>query len=75
MYVIGNGVDTGYFKPDEMVDRAQNIVLYTGRLDSRKGVVDLISSAKSVCENYPEVKFILTGKGPNREYIQNVFRV
>ncbi|MGI5892723.1 MAG: glycosyltransferase family 4 protein [Bacillota bacterium] len=70
MYVLGNGVDTGYFKPDEMVDRAQNIVLYTGRLDSRKGVVDLISSAKSVCENYPEVKFILTGKGPNREYIQ-----
>lgn len=70
MYVLGNGVDTGYFKPDEMVDRAQNIVLYTGRLDSRKGVVDLICSAKSVCGNYPEVQFILTGKGPNREYIQ-----
>jgi len=70
MYVIGNGVDTGYFKPDEILERAQNIVLYTGRLDSRKGVVDLISSAKFVCENYPEVKFILTGKGPNREYIQ-----
>jgi len=70
MYVLGNGVDTGYFKPDEMLDRAQNIVLYTGRLDSRKGVVDLISSAKFVCENYPEVKFVITGKGPNREYIQ-----
>lgn len=70
IFVLGNGVNTGYFKPNDTIDRAQNIVLYTGRLDSRKGVVDLITSAKYVVKNYPETRFIVTGKGPNEGYIR-----
>lgn len=70
MYVIGNGVDTNYFKPNENIERERSVILYTGRLDSRKGVVDLITSAKYVCKYYPEAKFILTGKGPNEGHIR-----
>ncbi len=70
IYLLGNGVDTEYFKPDERIDREQNIVLFTGRLDSRKGIVDLITSAKYVCKTYPDVRFIITGKGSNEEYIK-----
>jgi len=69
--VLGNGVDVDYFQPDEKNERYNDIILYTGRLDSRKGIMDLITCAKYVCNNKPEVKFFLTGNGPLINRIKN----
>ncbi|WP_321418525.1 glycosyltransferase family 4 protein [uncultured Methanomethylovorans sp.] len=71
--VVNNGVDTNYFTPNSNNDRyntTEPYILYTGRLDSRKGLVDLIESAKYICAKYPRMKFVLIGKGPNREYLE-----
>ena len=60
--VIGNGVDEDIFKPiDNKSD--ENYILYTGRLDYRKGLFDLIESSKSILDVYPNVSFFVTGKG------------
>ena len=74
IHVIGNGVDTNLFLPDPEITRDQTTILYTGRLDGRKGVADLILSASEVCKKFPEAKFILTGKGPNRDYLEKLIR-
>lgn len=68
--VINNGVDTNYFTPKIRNVTKEPYILYTGRLDSRKGLVDLIESAKYICKKHPEIKFILTGKGANKKYLE-----
>ena len=67
---VNNGTDTNFFIPKERNDMEEPYILYTGRLDSRKGLVDLIESAKYVCQEHSEIKFILTGKGPNKKYLE-----
>ena len=62
--VLGNGVDEKIFTPIKNRRFENRYVLYTGRLDFRKGLFDLIRCAKNVCDAYPDVKFVITGKGP-----------
>ncbi len=60
--VIGNGVDEKVFTPiKNKVD--EKYILYSGRLDYRKGLFDLIESSKIICQVHPEISFVLTGKG------------
>jgi len=59
--VLPNGVDTNYFKPSP---EEEPLVLYTGALDARKGLFDLLTAAVDVCESNSEVQFVLTGNGP-----------
>jgi glycosyltransferase involved in cell wall biosynthesis len=68
--IVNNGVDTNFFIPKERNEMKEPYILYTGRLDSRKGLVDLIESAKYVCQEHSDIKFILTGKGPNKRYLE-----
>jgi glycosyltransferase involved in cell wall biosynthesis len=72
IHVIGNGVDTNLFQPDPNIKRDQKTILYTGRLVGLKGISDLIISAKEVCKKFPDSKFIITGKGPNRGYLERL---
>lgn len=63
--VLGNGVDVTQFVP--CVDKppgGQEYVLYVGRMDYRKGLFDLTRCAKYVCEERPDVLFVLVGNGP-----------
>jgi glycosyltransferase involved in cell wall biosynthesis len=62
--VIGNGVDEKTFTPVRYNDNKQRYILYTGGLKARKGLFDLIESAKYVCDKNKDVKFIICGKGP-----------
>jgi len=62
--VLGNGVDEKIFTPAKNRRLENRYVLYTGRLDFRKGLFDLIRCAKHVCNAYPGVRFVVTGKGP-----------
>lgn len=61
--VLGNGVNEKVFTPTKHKNE-NKYILYTGRLGYRKGLFDLIKCGKYVCKKYPDVTFILTGKGP-----------
>jgi len=71
--VIGNGVDETIFTPikNKTEDR---YILYTGRLGYRKGLFDLIDCGKYICEKYPDVSFIIPGKGPLFDKLQNIVK-
>lgn len=61
--VIGNGVDEKTFTPPQQRSE-EEYILYVGRLSYRKGLSELMECAKYVCQDYPEVCFVLAGKGP-----------
>jgi glycosyltransferase involved in cell wall biosynthesis len=47
-------------------------ILYVGRLGYRKGILDLIKSAKFVTEKYKNIKFIIIGKGQIENELKNI---
>jgi glycosyltransferase involved in cell wall biosynthesis len=60
--LIGNGVDEKAFIP--IINKNNDkYILFVGRLSYRKGLFDLIECGKHVCEKYPDVSFIILGKG------------
>jgi alpha-maltose-1-phosphate synthase len=60
--VIGNGVDESLFHPlQTSID--ERFILFTGRLDYRKGLFDLIESSKYILREHPNISFLITGKG------------
>ena len=61
--IINNGVDSSFFYPLNHKDNKNQYVLYTGRLSTEKGLIDLIKSAKYVHENFPIIKFVIAGSG------------
>ena len=61
---LENGVDERIYTPRRSGEPEEMYVLYVGRLDFRKGLFDLIRCGKYVGEEYPEVKFVITGEGP-----------
>ena len=69
--VVQNGVDTSHFIPNSG-GREDKFVLYTGALVTKKGVIDLIKSAEYVCGKYPDIEFILTGKGPLEKHLKKL---
>lgn len=60
--VIGNGVNEKEFIPIPKKTE-KKYILFTGRLAYRKGLFDLIECGKYICEKYPDVFFIISGKG------------
>lgn len=60
--VTWNGVDEAVFVPTQNKNK-DRYVLCTGRLTTRKGLFDLIECGKYICNKYPDLKFIITGKG------------
>lgn len=62
--VVGNGVDEKAFVPLRNQKHTEKYVLYTGVLRARKGLFDLIKCAEHVCKICPDIKFILSGRGP-----------
>jgi glycosyltransferase involved in cell wall biosynthesis len=68
--VIYNGVDAGKFKPANEKDRVKRemgfnsdkVVLYVGRLYSRKGLLTLLRAAPIILQKFRKVKFVISGK-------------
>ncbi len=60
--VVGNGVDPALFRPGEKSE--QPLVLYTGRLDLNKGVIDFVRMARVVLRRHPSAVFHIVGRGP-----------
>jgi glycosyltransferase involved in cell wall biosynthesis len=61
--VVGNGVDTTYFRPDGVVSTRPDI-LTVGRLAPGKGMGDLVECAARVVADRPEARFRIAGDGP-----------
>jgi phosphatidylinositol alpha-mannosyltransferase len=66
--IIPNGVDTSRFsshakKLEKFNDGKLNI-LFTGRIEKRKGLIYLLHAYKLLKEKYPEIRLIAVGKGP-----------
>lgn len=70
--VVYNGVDANFFVPNEMKNENEPYILYTGSLDALKGLVDLIRSAIYVCQGYPNIRFILAGKGSLERHLRKL---
>jgi glycosyltransferase involved in cell wall biosynthesis len=64
--VVGNGVDEKTFTPAcaRKENFAERYVLYTGVLRARKGLFDFVRCAELVSRAYPDVKFVIAGRGP-----------
>jgi glycosyltransferase involved in cell wall biosynthesis len=58
--IVPNPIDSKLFVPLN-VNGGRNVVLYTGRLEFRKGVHVLIRAVPMVLERYPDARFIFVG--------------
>ncbi|MGQ9664637.1 MAG: glycosyltransferase family 4 protein [bacterium] len=66
--IIPNGVDLEKFHPDvpiidEFKER-RNRILYLGRLDRRKGLIELLHALKIIKKEIKDIQLIVVGKGP-----------
>jgi len=79
--VCYHGVDTGFFDPDSVDPRALEslrerygyakddiIVIFLGRLEPVKGVIELFSAMPSVLAEHERVKLLIVGKGSLEEW-------
>lgn len=71
--VIGNAVDTELFIPSGSKEKIP-YVLFSGRLYVRKGLYDLLESAKIVCQKIPSLKFLIAGSGPLERNIRRIIK-
>ena len=70
---ILNGCDTAIFHPQDRaaarstlaLNPASEIILYVGRLDLRKGLLELIESAAALSPQRPSLRCHIIGKGPD----------
>lgn len=73
--VIYNGVDVNKFKPTKDKNKSKRelglhddkIILYVGRLYSRKGLPTLLRAAPLILRKFRNVKFVISGKGFRNE--------
>jgi len=66
--VVGNGVNENVFHPVKQKNQ-DPYVLYVARLDYRKGVLDLIETAKLI-QDY-DIKMMVAGDGPLKKHFHN----
>lgn len=63
--VFGNAVgDTLLQAGNSIFNKDESLILYVGRLDYHKGLLDLIESMKFVKRRVPKAKLVVVGKGP-----------
>lgn len=67
MLIVGNGVDTSFFRPIKLVERDPNLIkiLYVGRINSQKGLKDIVKCVKYLVENGKvKIECTMVGNGP-----------
>jgi 1,4-alpha-glucan branching enzyme len=83
LHIIPNGVDRSLFISAERNDESfraryalphEKIVFFVGRLVREKGVHILLDSVPAILERCPDAKFVIAGKGPMLEELQNQAR-
>ena len=64
--VFGNGVRDGFLEAgrSSSIVKDVSMILYVGRLEYGKGLLDLVKSMKIVNAKVPNAKLVIVGKGP-----------
>ena len=70
--VVGNGVDPSHYQPGTLSERPR--VLYVGRLDLNKGVLDFVRMAKLVLAQHPSTIFHIVGRGSAERLVHDEIR-
>ena len=63
--VIPNYVDTDVFKPSETTGKEKNRIIFVGRLDREKNLVNLIDAVKTL-----DAELVLIGEGPHEDILK-----
>jgi len=76
--VIPGGVDTEQFAPEleplpQLRDGHTNL-LYVGRLEQRKGVAHLVRAFARLQNQYPQLRLVIGGDGPERAVLEQQAR-
>lgn len=78
LIVIPNGIDQERFKYATPIPREQLgytssdvLALFVGRLDSQKGVTDLLEVALRLKEKCPQLKCLIAGTGPEEQRLRD----
>jgi len=79
--VIINGIDLDFYEETSVkleikkefgIEEGERIVLSGGRLSWEKGLEYLVYSAKRVINEFPAVKFLIAGEGPEKEKLKKL---
>lgn len=61
--VVPNPIDSSLFSPSQAGKKADRpTILYVGRLEKQKGVVELLEAFKQVRRRFPQVELVLIGR-------------
>ncbi|HEY0606396.1 MAG TPA: glycosyltransferase family 4 protein, partial [Herpetosiphonaceae bacterium] len=76
--IIPSGVDTSQFAPGveplpRLRDDCTNL-LYVGRLEQRKGVAHLVRAFARLHRQYPRLRLVIGGDGPERAALEQLVR-
>jgi len=71
---ILNGCDTSIFRPQDRLAARQKLnidadaeaVVYIGRMDLKKGLLELVEAAAALHVNHPRLQVYMIGEGPDR---------
>lgn len=68
--VIPNMVDTALFSTKNDRYRSHYRILYMSKIESKKGIFDVIDSVQDVIKKIPNVTFLFAGDGPDKEKLK-----
>jgi len=78
IHLVRNGVDTALFHPrdraacrDELsISRAGSLIVFCGRLEPQKGIVELLAAFERVRAARPDARLVLLGDGVSRDEVR-----
>ena len=62
-------VDDKLYKRNKKLSERANVVGFIGRMTKEKGIVDFVHAIPLVAKDAPEVKFLIVGSGPLRDWV------
>lgn len=68
IYVIPTGADIKKFEKINIKKEKTFKIIFIGRLVRQKGLLYLVEAIK----NFPKIKLVIVGKGPQKEYLQGI---
>lgn len=72
--ILGNGVDLNLFKDSGTRNFKRTRLLYAGRLDLGKGILDLLLSFKDTLKSYPNATLAIAGTGPMETRLNSIIK-
>lgn len=68
--LVPNGIDIDKFRASKKQKREDNLIVYVGRLEKRKGVTCLIDAFAALQRQNPDARLVLAGDGPDRTKLE-----